>query len=85
MTICSEVLQEHRKKCEKEGNYVEAEMAKNRIEELKLQEGQKQMENMMLKQQQDQLEIEKAHTKEYEQFQLQWEEKFKAKDEEHNQ
>ncbi len=50
-----------------------------------MQEGQKQMENMMLKQQQDQLEIEEAHTKEYEQFQLQWEEKFGQKDEEHGQ
>ena len=68
LTVNSEVLQEHRKKCELEGNYVEAEMAKNRIEELKLQEGQKQMENMLLKQQQDKLEIEEAHTKEYEEF-----------------
>jgi hydrogenase accessory protein HypB len=31
----SAVLEEHRKQCEMEGKYVEAEMAKNRIEELK--------------------------------------------------
>lgn len=42
-------LQEHRKTCEREGNYVEAEMAKNRIEELKLTEGSRQMENLLLK------------------------------------
>ena len=60
-------------------------MTKNRIEELKLQEGQKQMENLMLKQQQDQLEIEEAHTKEYEQFQVQWDQKLKEKDDEHQQ
>lgn len=29
------VLEEHRRNCEREGNFVEAEMAKNRIEELK--------------------------------------------------
>ena len=33
-----EVLDEHRKTCEREGKYVEAEMAKNRIIELKLQD-----------------------------------------------
>jgi len=30
-----EVLEDHRKQCEAEGKYVEAEMAKNRIAELK--------------------------------------------------
>ena len=30
------VLEEHRQTCEREGNFVEAEMAKARIEELKL-------------------------------------------------
>lgn len=34
----SEILEEHRKNCENEGKYVEAEMAKNRIAELKIQE-----------------------------------------------
>lgn len=43
------VLEEHRRNCEREGNFIEAEMAKNRIEELKLQEGQRQMENLLLK------------------------------------
>jgi hypothetical protein len=33
------VLEEHRRTCEREGNYVEAEMAKNRIDELRMQEG----------------------------------------------
>lgn len=45
------VLDEHRKNCEREGNFVEAEMAKNRVEELKIQEAQRQMENLLLKQQ----------------------------------
>lgn len=32
------VLDEHRKTCETEGKYVEAEMAKNRVAELKFQD-----------------------------------------------
>jgi hypothetical protein len=32
------VLEEHRRNCEREGNFVEADMAKKRIEELKIQE-----------------------------------------------
>jgi hypothetical protein len=33
-----DVLEEHRKNCERQGKYVEAEIAKNRLEELKLHE-----------------------------------------------
>ena len=33
-----EILEEHRKNCERQGKYVEAEVAKNRIDELKLHE-----------------------------------------------
>jgi hypothetical protein len=42
-------LEEHRRTCEREGNYVEAEMAKNRIEEMRMTEGQRQMEDLLLK------------------------------------
>jgi hypothetical protein len=33
-----EILEEHRKNCERQGKYVEAEIAKNRLDELKLHE-----------------------------------------------
>ena len=33
------ILEDHRRNCERDGNFIEADMAKNRIEELKLQEG----------------------------------------------
>ena len=36
--LISAAMEEHRATCEKEGRYVEAEMAKNRIIELKEQE-----------------------------------------------
>lgn len=77
------VLQEHRLNCERENNFVEADLAKQRIEELKLQEGQRQMENLLLKQQQDRLQIEEAQQKEYEQFQQQWEQRLGEKEQEH--
>jgi hypothetical protein len=41
-----EVLDEHRKTCEAEGKYVEAEMAKNRITELKAQEFNRRREEL---------------------------------------
>ena len=33
-----QILEEHRKNCERQGKYVEADIAKNRLEELKLHE-----------------------------------------------
>ena len=33
-----EILEEHRKNCERQGKYVEAEISKNRLEELRLHE-----------------------------------------------
>jgi hypothetical protein len=33
------VLEEHRRNCERENNFLEASMAKQRIEDLKMQEG----------------------------------------------
>ena len=40
-------MEEHRANCEAEGRYVEAEMAKNRIQELKDQEYTRQIEEMV--------------------------------------
>lgn len=46
----SKVLDEHRKSCEQEGKYVEAEMAKNRIAELKEQDMQRKYEELIFNQ-----------------------------------
>lgn len=43
----SKTLEEHRQTCEEEGKYVEAEMAKNRINELKLQDYNKRYEELI--------------------------------------
>jgi hypothetical protein len=41
-----QILEEHRKNCERQGKYVEAEIAKNRLEELKLHEENRRKEAM---------------------------------------
>lgn len=43
-----EILEEHRKNCERQGKYVEAEIAKNRLEELKLHEENRRRVGAML-------------------------------------
>lgn len=76
------VLEEHLRNCEREGNFAEAEMTKNRIEELKFQEAQRQLEQLTLKQQQERLQIEDAHAKEFEQFQAEWDQRLQQKEQE---
>jgi len=68
------VLEEHIRNCEKEGKFAEAEMAKNRIEELKFQEAQRQLESLSVKHQNDKLQVDEAHQKEYEEFSREWQE-----------
>ena len=71
-----EILDQHRKKCEKEGKYVEAEMAKNRINEIKSQEVQKFRDNLRSKQLSERLEVEEAHLVEFNQFNQLWDKKM---------
>ncbi|CDW71390.1 UNKNOWN [Stylonychia lemnae] len=66
------VLEEHRKQCEQEGKYVEAEMAKNRIEELKHQEFQRRREELIFNQTKEREEVEQAHIMEYQEFNKNW-------------
>ena len=59
LLICfSAAMEEHRSQCEKEGRYVEAEMAKNRIGELKEQHHSQQVEEMVFTHQQQREECE---------------------------
>lgn len=45
--LCSKAMEEHRETCEREQRYVEAEMAKNRIAELKEQEFNRAQEEVI--------------------------------------
>ena len=59
------MLEEHRKQCEAEGKYVEAEMAKNRIEELKIQDFTRRRETLIYEQAREREEVEQAHLMDY--------------------
>ena len=71
-----EILDEHRKNGEREGKYVEAEMAKNRIEELKAQDLQKRFEELRLRHKTEAAEIEEAHLQEFNAFNQNWDKRM---------
>jgi len=71
-----QILEEHRKNCEKQGKYVEAEIAKNRLEELKLHEENRRKEAMRSRQIAERLGVEEAHMLEFQQFNIVWDKKM---------
>lgn len=71
-----EILEEHRKNCEKQGKYVEAEIAKNRLEELRLHEENRRREAMRSRQIAERLGVEEAHMLEFQQFNMIWDKKM---------
>jgi len=71
-----EILEEHRKNCERQGKYVEAEIAKNRLEELKLHEENRRREAMRSRQIAERLGVEEAHMLEFQQFNMTWDKKM---------
>ena len=71
-----QILEEHRKNCEKQGKYVEAEIAKNRLEELRLHEENRRREAMRSRQIAERLGVEEAHMLEFQQFNLCWDKKM---------
>ena len=65
-------MEEHRATCEAEHRYVEAEMAKNRIAELKEQEFSRAQEELIFMHEQQRQECEQAHIKQYQEFNEHW-------------
>lgn len=72
-----QILEEHRKNCEQQGKYVEAEIAKNRLEELKVHEENRRKEAMRSRQIAERLGVEEAHMLEFQQFNSIWDKKMK--------
>ncbi|KAF4028913.1 hypothetical protein GN244_ATG19386 [Phytophthora infestans] len=70
------ILEEHRKNCERQGKYVEAEIAKNRLEELKVHEETRRREAMRSRQIAERLGVEEAHMLEFQQFNQVWDRKM---------
>ncbi|KAG5190232.1 hypothetical protein JKP88DRAFT_299584 [Tribonema minus] len=71
-----EILEEHRRNCERQGKYVEAEIAKNRLDELKLHEENRRKEAMRSRQIAERLGVEEAHMLEFQQFNMVWDRKM---------
>jgi len=72
-----QILEEHRKNCEQQGKYAEAEVAKTRLDELKSHEANRRRESMKAQQIREKLDMEEAHMLEYQQFNSQWEKRCK--------
>mmetsp|Transcript_12164 Transcript_12164/g.29409 ORF Transcript_12164/g.29409 Transcript_12164/m.29409 type:complete len:414 (+) Transcript_12164:320-1561(+) len=68
-------LEEHRRKCEKEGKYMEARVATKRLHDLKVHEEQKRKEEVRQRHLSERLESERAFGIEQEQHNKLWEEK----------
>ena len=71
-------MEEHRRTCEEEGRYVEAQMAKNRIAELKEQEQSRKMEELNFMHQSQREECEAAHIRQYQEFNEHWDRQLEA-------
>lgn len=66
------VLEDHRLQCEKGGKYIEAEIAKNRVLELKAHERKRRVETLKCKHISEKLGLEEANLLEYENFKSHW-------------
>lgn len=71
-----QILEEHRKNCERQGKYVEAEIAKNRLEELREHEENRRREAMRSRQIAERLGVEEAHMLEFQQFNALWDKRM---------
>lgn len=75
------ILETHATNCEAQGKYVEAEIARNRLDELKLHEMNRKKEAMRARHIAEQLGVEEAHMLEFQQFNLVWDKKMAAYEE----
>ena len=62
-----QILDEHRKTCEREGKYIEADIAKKRLAELRQHEENRRQEGMRSRQIAQRLGVEEAHMLEFQQ------------------
>lgn len=78
MNDLMEVLEEHRENCEHLGKYMEADIARKRIDELKGHEEARRKEAMRARQLAEVLAVEEAHMMEFQQFNAMWDAKMQA-------
>lgn len=78
-----DIVEKHRVKCELYGNYVEAEAAKVRIQELKEQEVIQKQEQMSMEQEAEKSEQDHKNSEEYQSFHEKWDKKLSATVDQH--
>lgn len=76
-----EMLQEHQALCEREGRYVEAEMAKQRLVELKKQLETERVEEAKARQIEERAQLEHEHIEEFKEFNNFWDKRMSEFDE----
>lgn len=76
-----QILEEHRKNCEQQGRYVEAEVAKRRFHDLKSHEANRRRESLKSQQARERMSVEDEHLMEYQNFNTGWDQKGKEFDE----
>jgi hypothetical protein len=76
-----QILEEHRRNCERQGKYTEAEVARTRLEDLKMHEENRRKEAMRSRQIAERLGVEEAHMLEFQQLNAAWDKKMTEYDE----
>ncbi|KAL4460358.1 hypothetical protein ABPG74_000109 [Tetrahymena malaccensis] len=71
-----EVISEHQLNCERQGKYVEAELAKNKVRELKEELARKKKDEIRIRHLNEKQDVEKAHLEEFNQFNQFWDQKM---------
>jgi len=77
-----DVLIEHQANCERQGKYVEAEMSKKRVTELKADLERHRREELKSRHINEKLEVERAHLEEFNKFNEFWDGKMAEFDDE---
>lgn len=70
------ILYDHQKLCEKNGKYIEADLAKKKLTELRQELQRKTKDEMRSKHQGEKSEVEKAHLEEFNEFNQYWDKKM---------
>jgi hypothetical protein len=73
-----EILEEHRRNSERLGKYVEAEIARKRLDELRAHEEARRREALRARQLAEVLAVEEAHMLEFQQFNAMWDAKMQS-------
>jgi hypothetical protein len=76
-----ELLEQHKKTCEAQGKYIEADIAKKRLEELRQHEENRRDESLRSRQVAQRLGIEEAHMLEFQSFNIMWDRTMKEYEE----